>query len=63
MPNIERIEKVKIVENGEVKLDVNTSTIVKKTKNPEQFIQVYLEDMKGMMGIDNGTHLKVLFLM
>ena len=63
MPNIERIEKVKIVENGEVKLDVNTSTIVKKTKNTEQFIQVYLEDMKGMMGIDNGTHLKVLFLM
>lgn len=63
MANIERIEKIKIVEEGKVKLDVNSSTIVKKTKNPEQFIQVYLEDMKGMLGIDNGTHLKVLFLM
>ena len=63
MSNIERIQKTQIVENGQIKVDINTSTIVKKTKNPEQFIQVYLEDMKGMIGIDNGTHLKVLFLM
>lgn len=63
MPNIERIQRTQIVEDGQIKVDVNTTTIVKKSKNPEQFIQVYLEDMKGMLGVDNGTHLKVLFLM
>lgn len=63
MPKIERVQKTQIVEDGQVKLDINTTTIVKKVKNPEQFIQVYLEDMKGMLEIDNGTHLKVLFLM
>lgn len=63
MPKIEKVERITVVEDGKVKLESNSSTILKTVKNPEQFIQVYLEDMRGMLKVDNGTHLKVLFLM
>lgn len=63
MAQIEKIDRTRVIEDGEIKVDINNSTIIKKVKNPELFIQVYLEDMKGMLQVDNGTHLKVLFLM
>lgn len=63
MAQIEKIDRTRVIEDGEIKVDINNSTIIKKVKNTELFIQVYLEDMKGMLQVDNGTHLKVLFLM